>query len=171
MKVTVIPAQVTTVEDRVAGNLGLSQILLLTMPIFIGSVLYVVMPPFYHSALYKFLAIAALFIVCGLLAIRVKGKILLLWAVVLARYNLRPHYYVYDKRSLHGRELYKGMPLTEPDEEAAALAKRARNMLPLSLGDLNALHNLIENPAANITFETNKQGGLYVRITEVKAES
>ena len=34
MKMTVVPAQVTTVEDRIIGNLGFSQILLLIVPVF-----------------------------------------------------------------------------------------------------------------------------------------
>ena len=78
MKVTIVPAQVTTVEDRIAGNLGLSQLLLLTTPVFSGSLLYVVLPPVFHGAIYKLVLIVALFIICSLMAIRIKGKILLL---------------------------------------------------------------------------------------------
>lgn len=170
MKVTVVPAQVTTVEDRVAGSLGLSQILLLSAPIFGGSILYVILPPFYHSATYKLMIIAMLFVVCSTLSIRIKGKILLLWTVVMLRYNLRPRYYVYDKRSLHSRELYEGAPAAGPEENTAVATKQERKRLDLTPGELSALQNLLENPAANLAFETNKQGGLYVRITEVKPE-
>ena len=42
MRTTVVPAQVTTVEDKIAGNLGLSQLLLLTLPVFGGSALFLV---------------------------------------------------------------------------------------------------------------------------------
>src|ERR1039458_6831582 len=107
MKVTIVPAQVTTVEDRIAGNLRLSQLLLLTTPVFSGSLLYVVLPPVFHGAIYKLVLIVALFIICSLMAIRIKGKILLLWLVVLVHYNLRPRFYVFNKLSTHGREMFR----------------------------------------------------------------
>ena len=37
MKATVVPAQVTTVEDRIFANLGLSQVLLMLMVIIVCS--------------------------------------------------------------------------------------------------------------------------------------
>src|SRR5947209_20569411 len=98
MKVTVVPAQVTTVEDRIVGSLGLSQILLLATPVFGGTMLYAILPPNFHSAIYKLIVIALLFATCGLMAIRIRGKILLLWLIVMLRYNLRPRYFVFNKR-------------------------------------------------------------------------
>jgi len=46
MKTTTVPAQVTTVEDRLAGNLSLTQLLLLVCPVFVSCLIYVVFPPF-----------------------------------------------------------------------------------------------------------------------------
>src|ERR1019366_4023701 len=106
MKVTVVPAQITTIEDRIAGNLSFSQLLLLAAPVFGGSALYIILPPTMHSAPYKLTVIAVLIFLCGLLAIRIKGKILLLWFVVLLRYNLRPRYYIFNKNCLAAREQY-----------------------------------------------------------------
>jgi len=168
MKVAVVPAQVTTVEDRIAGNLGLSQLLLLTAPVFGGSALYVALPPTFHSAAYKLAVMATLALVCSVLAIRIKGKIILLWLVVLLRYNLRPRYYVFDKRSLHGREKFESLE-TKLEAESEAKPTQARESSPLSLAEVIKLEHIMENPAANLSFETRK-GGLYVRITEVKQE-
>jgi hypothetical protein len=39
MRTRVIPAQITTVEDRIAGNLNLTQILLLMIPVILGTYL------------------------------------------------------------------------------------------------------------------------------------
>jgi hypothetical protein len=167
MKVTVVPAQVTTVEDRIAGSLGLSQLMLLAAPVFGGCALFVVLPPVFHSAVYKLVIIAILFFTCALLAIRIKGKILLLWLVVLVRYNIRPRYYVFNKRSLHGRDEYASASATEPEERQTTVARTARKALSLSTAEVVKLQNLLENPAANLSFETRK-GNLYVRITEVK---
>jgi len=53
MKVTVVPAQVTTVEDRIVGSLGFSQLVLIVTPVFIAAALFAVLPPAMGSAVYK----------------------------------------------------------------------------------------------------------------------
>src|SRR5258708_18652430 len=116
MKVTVVPAQVTTIEDRIAGNLGLSQLLLLIAPVFGSSAIYMILPPNMQSAPYKLVLIATLVFVGCLLAIRIKGKILLFWLAIIFRYNLRPKYYVFNKNSLANREQYE-MSVTKEIEE------------------------------------------------------
>ena len=170
MKVTVVPAQVTTVEDRIAGNLGFSQLMLLALPVFLGSALFVVLPPLFKGAVYKMILISTLFIVCSLLAIRIKGKIVLFWLITLLRYNLRPRYYVFDKRSLVGRETYKNSVVLDAEPEEAEQTERVGSSLAFSTADLVALNSIVENPESNLRFETRK-GGLYVRITEVNQES
>lgn len=171
MRVAVVPAQVTTVEDRIAGNIGLTQLLLLSTPVFGGSTLFLVLPPFFHNATYKLILIIMLFLLCGLLAIRIKGKLLLFWLLILLRYNLRPRYYVYDRRSLHGREMHQDSLAIEPEHQVAQVMVAQPRTLSLSPTELIALQNLIEDPTANLTFETTKKGGLYVRLTEVESEN
>jgi hypothetical protein len=168
MKVTVVPAQVTTVEDRIAGNLGLSQLLLLTAPVFIGSLLFVILPPLFHLAIYKILLVFALFFVCSTLAIRIKGKIILLWLIVLIRYNVRPRYYVFNKQSIHGREMYLAKNVEVVKEEVKK-SQREHKKISLTVAEMAKLYELLDNPAANVAFE-NRKGGLYVRLTEVKQE-
>lgn len=170
MKVTVVPAQVTTVEDRIAGSLGMSQLVLLAAPIFIGSGLYVILPPVMHTVVYKLVVIALLFVLCGLMAIRIKGKIVLLWLITLFRYNVRPRFYVYNKRDLHGREQYRDGLISELEGEPVVINRRVRKTLSLSTADVVELEHIIGNPAAKLSFETNKKGKLYVRITEIKQE-
>ncbi len=168
MKVTVVPAQVTTVEDRIAGNLGLSQVLLLVTPIFLGAALYVVLPPNMHLAIYKLIIIVALALICSSLAIRIKGKIVLFWLVVILSYNLRPRYYLYNKNSLLHRDQYDQVIEEEEAVEATTTLKLNR-LAPLSSADSLRIQSLLDNPAAHLTFE-NTKGGLYVRITEVKEQ-
>jgi len=167
MKVTVVPAQVTTVEDRIVGSLGLSQILLLAAPVFGGSALYIILPPVMHASVYKVVLMVAFLLLCGLLSIRIKGKILLFWLVVILRYNLRPRYYVFNKHSLHGRSFHEASQTVDTADEATEVKQKARRRLPLSTAQVVQLENLLDNPAANLSFETRK-GYLYVRITEVK---
>lgn len=169
MRVTAVPAQVTTVEDRIAGRLGMSQMVLLFIPIIFGSLLYAGLPPAMHSAPYKLVVLTLLLCTCGILAIRIKGKIVLFWIAVLLRYWLRPRYYVFDKRSVHGRNQYHGAVEVDETEEKEEKPERSRLISPLTLDDLIRVKDVIENPEANLGFEVRK-GGLYVRITEVKQE-
>lgn len=59
MRMTVVPAQITTVEDRIIGNLGFSQILLLIVPLFVSAGVFVLLPPFIGGAIYKYIIMAA----------------------------------------------------------------------------------------------------------------
>ncbi len=170
MKYTVVPAQVTTVEDKIAGSLSMSQLMLLITPVFFGSALYVLLPPNLHFAPYKILAMLVLLIVCGLSAIRIKGKILLLWAITVARYNLRPRYYLFNKNSLATREEYTARYVLEA-AQTVTTEQLAPQLLPdLTVLDKFRIETLLANPAANVAYELTK-GGLYVRITEVKEAS
>jgi hypothetical protein len=167
MKQTIVPAQVTTVEDRIAGNLSMSQLALLIAPLFVDSLFYMVLPRPMHFSFYKAVLMALSAVLCCLAAIRVRGKILLLWAVTVARYNVRPKYYLYNKNSLAGREQYEH--LTQEIEAATQdtpFEKIAR--LPrLALADKAKIEALLLNPAAKVSYEMTK-GRLHVRFTEVQ---
>jgi hypothetical protein len=167
MKVTVVPAQITTIEDRIAGSLGVSQLLLLALPIFLNSGIYILFPPTMHNAPYKVTVMIMLFIFCGLMSIRVKNKIILLWLVVLLRYNFRPRYYVFDKNDASGRSrIIKENPAKKMIKENALVVKHSPINL-LKTPDLVRLQTILENPAANVTYK-NIRGGLHVYITETK---
>ncbi len=166
MKTTVVPAQVTTVEDKIAGSLGVSQLMLLTVPIFGGSALFVVLPPFFNYAIYKVVLVACLAFIAGVLAIRIKGKILLQWLIVMVRYNTRPRYYVLNKNHPHLRNM-DTKPEAKKVAEEAKPKKTVRQKLPqLSTADLVQVQDLITNPSANLHFKTDKKGRLNVYITE-----
>ena len=167
MKFTVVPAQVTTVEDRIAGNLSVIQMALLALPVFGGSFLFAILPPFMDGALYKYVLLGLLVVVSGLLAIRIKGKILLSWLLIMVRYNLRPSLYVYDKRTLNGREVVKAFARNNEAVEKKAKERKAK--LPsVSAVDTARIMKLIGHPAANLRFEVSKKGGLNVRYTQIE---
>ena len=92
MRTQVIPAQITTVEDRIAGNFSLTQILILLAPVFLATIVFVVLPPTLILTWFK----VGLIIVFGIfsitLAIRIKGKLVIHWIVILLKYNVRPKY-------------------------------------------------------------------------------
>lgn len=167
MKITVVPAQVTTVEDKIMGSLSLSQLMILLLPVFVGAALFAVLPPTMGSALYKYILIGILATICLILSIRLKGKIVALWIVTILRYNLRPKYYLFNKNVTTLRADYSDVK--QPDNKTEASVKESKLHIP-RLGTLETARVLatIENPAAKLRFETTKKGGLHVRLTEIE---
>ena len=168
MKVTVVPAQVTTVEDRIIGSLGFSQMILLVVPVFTSAILFAVLPPAMGSSPYKYTIMGIILLVCCLLAIRIKGKILAFWLITILRYNVRPKYYLFNKNSAAHREQYLAKQ-TKPEEADDKIKLKETVHLPkLEFHETAKALATIDNPAAKVRFETTKKGGLNVRLTEVE---
>jgi len=140
MRTTTVPAQITTVEA--------------------------LLPPFFASAPYKIVVIVCLAVLFGTLAIRIKGKILLVWLMILARYNARPRYYLFNKNDVHLRDMPKSEAVEKPVEEARPKKLTRKPSPRLSTSDLVQIEQLIANPQANLHFRTNRKGELSVHITE-----
>jgi len=168
MKVTVVPAQVTTVEDRVAGNLSFSQLILFAIPVFGGSLLYAILPPFMGASLYKIVFIAIFALICTVLAIRIKGKIVLLWLITLLRYRLRPRRYVFNKNTTVSREDYPVVPdIAETSSQVKKEEKRVTIPL-LGLSEKAYLYDILNDPIGRLRFDITKKGGINVSIPEAK---
>ena len=105
MRTRVIPAQITTVEDKIAGNLNITQIGLLMVPIFFGTLVYMLFPPIMYIAWYKLAVILFVLFISVLLALRIKGKVVLHWVIILIQYNLRPKYYLFNKNDDYARTM------------------------------------------------------------------
>lgn len=170
MKQTVVPAQVTTVEDRIVGNLGISQMILLALPVLAAGIVFTALPPVLHVVLYKLLVLVPFSALCAILSIRIKGKILLFWIIIRARYNLRPEYYVFDKNTAANRKLYDEVKAAEQPKNEPKEAAMHRQYSTLTTAEKIRTFAAMDNPAAKLAFTTDKKGKLYVRITEVKQE-
>ena len=169
MKMTVVPAQVTTVEDRIIGNLGFSQILLLIVPIFIAAGIFVLIPPFMGGAIYKYFIMGIAAGIFCILAIRIKGKIVALCLVTLLRYNSRPKYYIFNKNTTVLRENYQlAKEQDRPEEKIATKTAKKVTLNQLDIPATARVLATIENPAARVRFETGKKGNLHVRLTEIE---
>lgn len=167
MKVTVVPAQVTTVEDRITGNLSVSQIVLFAIPVFGGSLLYAALPPVMEFHLYKLILIGIVALLTGLLAIRIKGKIVLMWVLILLRYHSRPRLYLFNKNTSAYREDYPELP------KEVVVKTTAKERTPIALPKLGVqekayIYATLNDPISRLRFETTKKGGLHVRITETQ---
>jgi len=168
MRTTAVPAQVTTVEDRIMGNLGFSQLVLFILPIFVGAGLFVILPPMLHGSLYKYIVMAIIATISGILAIRIKGRIILLWLITIVRYNIRPKYYVFQKSTAAHREEYKAHKTEESKEAKTSHEKKVSQLPKLAFHDAVQVLETINKPGSNLRFEMTKKGGLNVRLTEVE---
>jgi PrgI family protein len=169
MKSTTVPAQVTTVEDKIAGNLNLSQLLLLAASVFVGFGLYIVIPPGMKFSIVKVVLCLLVMLVFASLAIKVKGRILALWIGTILRYNLRPRYYIFNKNDAYLRDSeVDTTDKTEKAEKSPTETKSRQPLFEIPMTKLVQLETAMADPTAQLAFETNKKGGLHVRITEIK---
>ncbi len=168
MKTTVVPAQITSVEDRISGNLSFKQLILLVTPVFLSTALFIFMPPFTKYRLYKVLISLFIASICLILAIRVRGRLVAEWIGTMSRYNLRPRYYVFNKNSVVGRKIL----YSTRDEIKKVKNKEPKTMpmphLAFNTGEVMNFENTLTNPNADFYFLRSKKGGLRVHIKEVK---
>lgn len=168
MKTAIVPAQVTTIEDRLIGNFTVAQLMLLCVPLFTDGFLFVVLPPVIHASAYKLSLMLILAIFCGGMAIRIKGTIALSWTVKLLRYSTRPRYYIFDKRSTYSRPQNQLAPTQDTEEDEVQPSSTTSSSLRPR--DERKVREFLEAQASNVTYETRK-GELYVHVTEVRTKS
>ena len=169
MRTTVIPAQITTVEDKIAGNLSMTQIVILMIPVFFGTLLFALFPPTMHVVLYKIPPVLLVLLVSLLLSLRIKGKVVANWLIVLLSYNLRPRFYVFNKNDSYLRDV----PQLEAVIQKQTVAVKAKKdiLLPaktFSVKELKKMEAFIKNPNYSLSLKPGKKGELYVAVSEVE---
>lgn len=168
MKATIVPAEVTSVEDKITANLSMSQLILFAMPMFMGALMYWILPPSMDYSPYKLVVIGLITVISFILAIRINGKIVLLWIITISRYNRRPKLYLFDKRTVYAREDYPEVK-QEVRHKAATKKQSDFSVQPkLSIRESDFVYSTLNDPIKRLNFETNKKGELNVRITEVQ---
>jgi hypothetical protein len=168
MKLTVVPAQITSVEDRIAGNLSFKQLLLIITPVFLSMAVFVLLPPFTRYHWYKLVISICTVSLCLTLAVRVRDQLVAEWIGTLSRYNLRPRYYVFNKNDMTARTLIetKSNKLNQVKPEAERLIPRPR--LAFTTNEFIDFEHTLANPRAELYFLRSKKGGLRVHIKEVE---
>lgn len=163
MRTTIIPAQITTVEDKLAGNLTVTQLLLLMFPIFVSAVLYILFFPVMALSLYKIVLIATVTIICGVLAIRIKEKLIIEWLQLMIRYNLRPARYIHAKDTLFARviDLPAEHPTPAPHKAKLKTPKSAIGLTE-NMRDYIQLEYLLQTQS--LSFKFAKKGELHVSM-------
>jgi hypothetical protein len=171
MRTTVIPAQITTVEDKIAGNLNLTQILILMVPVLWATIVYTLFFPAMHITWYKIPLVIVVLILCLLLSLRIKGKVVIEWLVVLLKYNVRPKYYLFDKNDTFLRTLDLPHFATKPIhlfKSKVVTFPVKRQTIKLDIGDFVKLENIIGNPKYIVSFKSERRGGINVAFEQIK---
>lgn len=175
MRATTIPAQITTVEDKIAGNLNITQVTLLGVPIIFTAIAYTAFPPVFHFAWYKFPLILLVVIISVVLSLRIRGKVVINWLFVVMKYNLRPRYFVFNKNDEYLREMC--LPVAEVKPKKSFLPaflkreKKMQNGIPaksFDIKDLMRLKDFINNPDYTFAFKVNAKGGINVALEQIK---
>jgi hypothetical protein len=168
MRVSIVPAQITTVEDKIAGNVSVQQAMLLGVPILFGFIIALVFPPSGQFVAYKIAIVLGLFIICGSLAIRIKDRIVAQWLKLFVIYSARPLHYIYDKNSTYLRGTETIETASEEAIESQPIKKPTIIPRNISPKEFVRLEQFTADARAGMKFEVGKKGELNVRITEVK---
>jgi len=161
MKTTVVPAQITTVEDKIAGSLNFIQIILLVFSLIIGTAFYGMVPPKLHLSTLKMILMIAQFAVFGLLALRYKGRILADWLVIILRYKARPKIYIFTKNDALSREQFREKDLMEDEGKPAKVHTNMKAKKKVT-HDMPAFGN----SGSIVSIKPSKKGGFDVEYQE-----
>lgn len=156
MRTTIIPAQITTVEDKIAGSLNFVQILLLMTPVLWGTLVYAVFSPTMKIAPYKISLVLIVTLLSLVLALRVKDKIVAEWIGILLRYKLRPKFYFFNKNDLTERSI--DLPFEPALSHKKATVKAGKKQLKeLSIKELIKFEQAMESKNLAVSFRYGKK--------------
>ncbi len=155
MRTTIVPAQITTVEDTIAGNLTLNQLILLVIPVFSTVMVLVICPPFLKLSIYKLVISFVIALPPIALSIRVKGQVAFRLVRLALTYRIRPRIYL-----LTGSSSSCSFCLTEEKENDVIQVQEpepAEFIRPLDDTELKELGEILTDRSIN--FYANKKGG------------
>ncbi|MDE2024923.1 MAG: PrgI family protein [Patescibacteria group bacterium] len=168
MRTTVIPAQITTVEDKIAGNLSMTQVVILMIPVFFGTLIFALFPPTMHVAVYKLPPVLVVLLLSLLLSLRIKGKVVANWLHVLLSYNLRPRFYVFNKNDAYLRDIPERLEQSKKQKPKRVKKDMLLPAKSFSVKELKQIEAFIKNPQYSLSLKPGKKGELYVAISEIE---
>ena len=168
MRTTVIPAQITTVEDKIAGSLNITQLMLLMVPVFWTTIVYTLLTPMMHIVWYKIPLVLAVIIVSLGLAIRVNGVVVFNWLFVILNYKLRPKLYVFNKNDTYLRQI--NFPIETKPEVQPSHSKRTStvtNTHTVNVKDFLLLKRFMKRRKMKLRYRSDTKGGINVAFEHV----
>ena len=169
MRTTIIPAQITTVEDKIAGNLNFTQIVILMIPIFWTTILFAFVPPVMKLVWYKLPLILTVLLICLILSLRIRERVVLNWLILLLRFKIRPMYFVFNKNDNYLREIEE--PVIERKNkinEVKVVNSIVNKENEFAQAESVKFLHVINDSKNSLSFKLNKQGGLNVAVCQTK---
>lgn len=158
MRTTIIPAQITTVEDKIAGSLNMTQILILTFPVLWTALIYIVLAPAMKLVPYKLSLIGIVTLICLILVIRIKDKIVAEWLGVVLRYHFRPKYWLYNKNDTTGRIIdVPDIPNIVLKPRKASKKAMSKHKSEIDISDLVRFEQLINSGKVAVRYQFDKK--------------
>lgn len=167
MRSSIVPAQITTVEDKLTGNISVYQAMLLCTPVLFGFIITLILPPFGQFNIYKIFMTLGFLIICSPLAIRIDDKIIVHWLRLFIIYSIRPRYYVYDKNSQYLRDTEISISKSERSS-APTFHKQQSTAITISPKEFARLQTIATDTHSEVSFEFEKEGILNVHITKAE---
>jgi hypothetical protein len=168
MRTTVIPAQITTVEDKIAGSLNLTQLMLLMVPVFWTTIVYTLLTPAMHIVWYKIPLVLVVIIISLGLAIRVNGVVVFNWLFVVLSYKLRPKLYVFNKNDTYLKEI--DLPTEIKSTAQSSYKKRTsttKSTHSVNVKDFLLLQRFMKRKRMKLRYRGSVKGGLNVAFEHV----
>ncbi len=163
MKTSIVPAQITSLEDTIAGNLTLTQLILLVVPVFVAALLLTVLPPMLKVDSYKLVVLVVLGLPFVILSLRLKGQLLFHTLLALVAFKNRPRLYLATKFSEPCQFCATKLVADEAMLENSSFADRpANDMLPLSLTERSQLD--LGLSTRKLTFLSDRNGNIHAVI-------
>lgn len=154
MRTTIIPAQITTVEDKIAGSLNMTQILILMFPVLWTALIYILFAPAMKLAPYKLGLIGIAIVICLILVIRIKDKIVAEWLGVVLRYQFRPRYWLYNKNDATNRIIdIPDIPDIVVNKRKTTKKVSSDQKTEINISDLVRLEQLIDSGKVAVRYQ------------------
>jgi len=166
MRTTIVPAQITTVEDKIAANLTFVQIMLLFAALTVATLIYMLAPIPMKLTSYKIPLVLVLSGICLILSIRLKGKVIIEWFLIIATFALRPQFYIFEKNDITSREEIIDEKLKIEKTNAHNPVKTMRKTEKRLIADIVAVERVLLNPNKNVSFALSGKGGINVKVSE-----
>ena len=169
MRTTIIPAQITTVEDKITANLNLTQILILMVPVLVTAILFALIPPVMKLVWYKVALILIFAFICSILALRIKGRVIFNWLLILWQFKSRPKYFIFNKNDNYLREVevevVENKSKVNEVKTIKIISKKEQKLVEAE--SVKFLH-FLKDQKNSLSFKLSDKGGLNVAFEQIK---
>jgi len=150
MRISIVPAEMTSVKDKIIGNLELKQILLLATPLIFAIFTYIAIPPFNKTNSPKIILFIVFSFISSILSINISGELVLEIIINGFKYLIRPKIHLSTIKNLED-EILEDLKNNEISME---------NSRPPEIKDRIKL----DLPKGYVAFYFNRKGALDVRF-------